>query len=324
MVAILYVRYSNVKLVNYHTDVQQITSRKMRLFKNIQLVNESNSFGFFQLIIMSYQIEDRQHILRTQPQSLIVNHTDGNGVGINMKTTTLTVEDFIYRARLAEKALRYEDMLIQMRHVLDLKKKLTPDERNLLVVAYKNAVTTRRTAIRHLSTYCKKLDEVKLIQICEQYRDEIANELWNLCQELLNVLTPNARNDAEQIAFYERMKGDFIRYEIEIASTNLRESLQNEANVCYLNAKELAENHLPAYHPVRVGIMLNYSVFCFNSKSKADNALKIAKQAYEEALADYDQLHNEEMRRDAHALMKSLQNNMKHFAKGPGSDVEEI
>ncbi|CAF1669124.1 unnamed protein product [Adineta ricciae] len=139
-----------------------------------------------------------------------------------------------------------------------------------------------------------------------------------------DVLTPNARNDAEQIAFYERMKGDFIRYEIEIASANLRESLQNEANRCYLNAKELAENHLPAYHPVRVGIMLNYSVFCFNSKSKADNALKIAKQAYEEALADYDQLHNEEMRRDAHALMKSLQNNMKHFAKGPGSDVEEI
>ena len=44
----------------------------------------------------------------------------------------------------------------------------------------------------------------------------------------------------------------------------------------------------------------------------------------EEALADYDQLLNEEMRRDAHALMKSLQNNMKHFAKGPGSDIEEI
>jgi hypothetical protein len=96
-----------------------------------------------------------------------------------------------------------------------------------------------------------------------------------------DILTPNANNDAEQIAFYERMKGDFIRYEIEIASSNLKESLQNEANHCYLNAKELAENNLPAYHPVRVGIMLNYSVFCFNSKSKVDNALKIAKQAYE-------------------------------------------
>lgn len=96
-----------------------------------------------------------------------------------------------------------------------------------------------------------------------------------------DILTPNAHHDAEQIAFYERMKGDFIRYEIEIAPSNLKESLQNEAQQCYVNAKELAEKNLPAYHPVRVGIMLNYSVFCFNSKSKAENALKIAKQAYE-------------------------------------------
>jgi hypothetical protein len=167
------------------------------------------------------------------------------------------------------------------------------------------------------------------------------NFLFESLAIVKDILTPNAHNDAEQIAFYERMKGDFIRYEIEIASSNLKESLQDEANHCYLNAKQLAEHNLPAYHPVRVGIMLNYSVFCFNSKSKADNALKIAKQAYEvrriffrkkkqsmnifqEALADYDQLHNEEMRRDAHALMKSLQNNMKHFAKGPGNDIEEI
>jgi 14-3-3 protein epsilon len=77
------------------------------------------------------------------------------------------------------------------------------------------------------------------------------------------------------------MRGDFLRYEIEIASSNIKETLHNEANQCYIHAKELAEQHLPAYHPVRVGIMLNYSVFCFNSKSKDDNALKIAKQAYE-------------------------------------------
>jgi 14-3-3 protein epsilon len=105
--------------------------------------------------------------------------------------------------------------------------------------------------------------------------------MTNVLAIVKEVLTPNARNDAEQIAFYERMKGDFIRYEIEIAASNQKETLHNEANHCYMAAKELAENHLPAYHPVRVGIMLNYSVFCFNSKSKADNALKIAKQAYE-------------------------------------------
>lgn len=63
------------------------------------------------------------------------------------KSNGFTADDYIYRARLAEKALRYEDMLNQMRRVLELKKKLTADERNLLVVAYKNAVTSRRTGV---------------------------------------------------------------------------------------------------------------------------------------------------------------------------------
>ncbi len=123
---------------------------------------------------MSYAPEDRR-----QRSSLV------NSNSLDSKTNLFTAEDYIYRARLAEKALRFEDMLIQMRHVLDLKKKLTADERNLLVVAYKNAVTTRRTgvcvefeyprkiitlllAIRHLSAHCKKLDEMKLSQVKSQ------------------------------------------------------------------------------------------------------------------------------------------------------------
>jgi hypothetical protein len=136
-------------------------------------------FSFFlneidRSIVMSYQIDDR---MRFQAKPLIGNTA---GLGVNSKNNTFTADDYIYRARLAEKALRYEDMLIQMRNVLDLKKKLTADERNLLVVAYKNAVTTRRTgvcvfyvinkfysllAIRHLATYCKKLDEAKFSQV---------------------------------------------------------------------------------------------------------------------------------------------------------------
>lgn len=96
---------------------------------------------------MSHSIEEHAQTLRNQPKPFHVNTNDINGVGINSKKSTYTVEDYIYRARLAEKALRYEDMLIQMRHVLDLKKKLTADERNLLVVAYKNAVMTRRTGM---------------------------------------------------------------------------------------------------------------------------------------------------------------------------------
>ena len=128
---------------------------------------------------MSYRLDDRLPAMRT-PATNVKADTDGSEL-----VHTMTADDYIYRARLAEKALRYEDMLVQMRHVLDLRKKLSADERNLLVVAYKNAVTTRRTgcfflhrykaspndrrslllAIRHLSVYGKKLDEAKFAQV---------------------------------------------------------------------------------------------------------------------------------------------------------------
>ena len=84
---------------------------------------------------MSYRVA----AMRTPPTNVKAD-TDGSELA-----HTMTADDYIYRARLAEKALRYEDMLVQMRHVLDMRKKLSADERNLLVVAYKNAVTTRRT-----------------------------------------------------------------------------------------------------------------------------------------------------------------------------------
>ena len=54
----------------------------------------------------------------------ISNHSKSSmNSSSDRKKVIYTAEDYIYRARLAEKALRYEDMLIQMRNVLGLKKK---------------------------------------------------------------------------------------------------------------------------------------------------------------------------------------------------------
>lgn len=57
-------------------------------------------------------------------------------------------EDSIYFARLSEQAERYEDMIKYMKMVAAFDKELSNDERNLLSVAYKNSVKTRRDAWR--------------------------------------------------------------------------------------------------------------------------------------------------------------------------------
>ena len=68
----------------------------------------------------------------------------------------LSKDDHIYMAKIAEQTERFEDMISHMNKVVEQKQELNPDERNLLSVAYKNTVGSRRTAWRALSSIEQK------------------------------------------------------------------------------------------------------------------------------------------------------------------------
>jgi len=55
-------------------------------------------------------------------------------------------------SRIAEQTERFEDMLEYMKKVVESGSELNNEERNLLSVAYKNTVGSRRTAWRALSS----------------------------------------------------------------------------------------------------------------------------------------------------------------------------
>jgi 14-3-3 protein epsilon len=61
-------------------------------------------------------------------------------------------EENIFMARVAEQAERFEDMVNFIKPVLDSKgSALTADERNLLSVAFKSLISSKRTAWRTIS-----------------------------------------------------------------------------------------------------------------------------------------------------------------------------
>lgn len=61
---------------------------------------------------------------------------------------------------------------------------LSSEERNLLSVAYKNVVGTRRSAWRVIYSIEQKSSEEKKPQI-KEYRDKIEKELSDICNEVL-------------------------------------------------------------------------------------------------------------------------------------------
>merc|ERR1711939_681570 len=65
-------------------------------------------------------------------------------------------ESKTFLARLCEQAERYDEMVNYMKEVAKLGGELTVDERNLLSVAYKNVVGTRRASWRIISSIEQK------------------------------------------------------------------------------------------------------------------------------------------------------------------------
>jgi 14-3-3 protein epsilon len=61
-------------------------------------------------------------------------------------------EEHIFMARVAEQAERFEDMVDFLKPVLDSKgAALSADERNLLSVAFKSLISSKRAAVRTIN-----------------------------------------------------------------------------------------------------------------------------------------------------------------------------
>ena len=116
-----------------------------------------------------------------------------------------------FLARLCEQAERYDEMVTYMKEVAKLGGELTVDERNLLSVAYKNVVGTRRASWRIISSIEQKEESKgsdKHVGTIRDYRFKIESELEKVCQDVLDVLDealiPNAATGESKV-FYHKM-----------------------------------------------------------------------------------------------------------------------
>merc|ERR1740127_321665 len=95
---------------------------------------------------------------------------------------------------------------------------LTVEERNLLSVAYKNAVGSRRAAWRIISSVAQKENSKgnpTQEGYAEEYKKKVESELDKICNTILgaldNNLIKNASTDESKV-FYHKMKADYYRY----------------------------------------------------------------------------------------------------------------
>merc|ERR1712193_508559 len=99
-----------------------------------------------------------------------------------------------YFAKLAEQAERYDEMADHMEKVGKAGAELSVEERNLLSVAYKNAVGSRRAAWRIISSVMQKetsKGNSDNAAYAGEYKKKVEDELDKICKGILQLMDDN-------------------------------------------------------------------------------------------------------------------------------------
>jgi 14-3-3 protein epsilon len=224
-------------------------------------------------------------------------------------------EDLVFLAKLCEQAERYQEMVDYMKKVAALKQELSVEERNLLSVAYKNVIGSRRGAWRVISSIEHKEEgrgneaHVKKIR---EYKGVIEKELNDICRDVLNVLDHDLIPSAvqhESLVFFYKMKGDYHRYLAEFLPVGPKKDSADQALGAYRTASDIAVRHLSTVHPIRLGLALNFSVFHFEILNSPESACSLARAAFDDAMSDIEQL-NDDSCKDSTLVMQLLRENL--------------
>jgi len=236
-------------------------------------------------------------------------------------------EDNFYKAKLAEQAERYDEMVESMKKVASMDVELTVEERNLLSVAYKNVIGARRASWRIISSIEQKEEnkgaEDKL-ELIRNYRNQVEKELKDICSDILSVLEKHlipSATTGESKVFYYKMKGDYHRYLAEFATGNDRKEAAENSLMAYKAASDIAMTELPPTHPIRLGLALNFSVFYYEILNSPDRACRLAKAAFDDAIAELDTL-SEESYKDSTLIIQLLRDNLTLWTSDMQGDGE--
>eukprot|EP00352_Strombidinopsis_acuminata_P008423 CAMPEP_0176361338 /NCGR_PEP_ID=MMETSP0126-20121128/17680_1 /TAXON_ID=141414 ORGANISM="Strombidinopsis acuminatum, Strain SPMC142" /NCGR_SAMPLE_ID=MMETSP0126 /ASSEMBLY_ACC=CAM_ASM_000229 /LENGTH=171 /DNA_ID=CAMNT_0017716859 /DNA_START=41 /DNA_END=552 /DNA_ORIENTATION=+ len=170
------------------------------------------------------------------------------------------VEEKIFLARVAEQAERFEDMVEFLAEVLEAKgADVTSDERNLLSVAFKNLISSKRTACRTIAAIEQNPKYSKFGDAPQLDKATIETGLQADCQRVIDIINNKVLAkacDGEAKAFFVKMVGDYYRYIAENAKGDNLEQVKNAALKAYDQANEIT---LQPCNPIRLGLALNFS-----------------------------------------------------------------
>merc|ERR1711982_39005 len=98
-------------------------------------------------------------------------------------------------------------------------------------------------------------------------------------------------------------------YIAEFSEDQKKKDASENARCAYAEAAGVAEKDLAVTHPIRLGLALNFSVFQYEVLQNPDEACKMARTAFEDAIAELDNVA-EDSYKDSTLIMQLLRDNL--------------
>ena len=202
-----------------------------------------------------------------------------------------TREECVFLSRLNEKAEKYSEMFKYINKYVELDPKLSKEERNILCSGYKYIISDKRNSLRILNNIEKR--NTYQLSYIKEIRENIEKELYQILLDIEKMLDkyliPNAI-DIENKVFYLKLKADFMRYKCEISYGKELDDIISKTEKIYKEANDIANKELMISNSTRLGLALNYSVFFYDIKKMKEEAINIAKNAFDDAMKILDNL----------------------------------
>ncbi|CAL5368476.1 unnamed protein product [Camellia sinensis] len=213
---------------------------------------------------------------------------------------------------------------------------LTIEERNLLSTATKKVMDLLYAAWRALSS--TEQNHNNHVALVTDYKSKIESELSYICNRVLNLLEKHlipSVYDSESKVFYLKMKGDYllemvIKFWVKLVTLKIvqhyyrcmtefkvgTERTEAFANtiMAYKAAEAIAVFELTPTLPTRLGLALNFSVFCYEIKGASEKARSMAREAYEEDMAKLDSLGNKSYKETSLLILQLMRDNLNLWA----------
>ncbi|XP_015370711.1 PREDICTED: 14-3-3 protein zeta/delta-like [Diuraphis noxia] len=236
-------------------------------------------------------------------------------------------EKFLWKAKLAQEANRFEEMAKYMRQVAECGVPMTKEEDNMLAAAYKSVLDTKRSSRRTLVTIEQK-DGITSWEatVVRHYRARIDDELRALCTEVLTLVDRWLMSDQPETSdpstgvFYWKLCADYNRYAAEVIDDpDDRAAVVAISRAAYEQADRLGRKNLRPIDPIRLGLMLNYSVFLYQVCQQRRQGHDVAKLAFDEALAEIDTIE-ESMYDDSTLILRLIRDNLTIWIQENGGE----